>query len=160
PPHEAAWTAAALGPVNERSGDYVNPFLPQIHERLQPLVAAVDFERNVLERVVPDVAVLGSDLGGMREQHDIVVIIAKAHEGHLPAPKRPAPGQREPQDVPVPRQRAVEIRNMDADMPDATDRESLCHFAFLLLAVFVPANTEHGATCAVERRFLILKVLR
>src|SRR5262249_12918817 len=132
-PHEAAWTTATLGSVNERSGDNFNPFLSQIHESLQPLVAAVDFECDVLERVVPGATVLGSDLGGVREQHDIVVIVVKAHEGHLPRPKWPPPGQREAQNVPVPRQRAVEIRNMDTDMPDATDRESLRHVACLLV---------------------------
>src|SRR5215475_2045982 len=48
---------------------------------------------------------------------------------------------------------------MDTDMADATDRESLRHVAFLLVAALVPANTEHGVTSTVER-FLILKILR
>src|SRR5689334_16837172 len=46
---EAAWPIAPLRSMNQGSLDNMDSLLAQIGERLQPLVATVDFQRNMLK---------------------------------------------------------------------------------------------------------------
>src|SRR5262245_31817020 len=132
---QGARPVAAFGAVDQWTLLDLDALLAQVVKCLQPFVAAVHLERDVLQRVVASIAVLGGHFGRVCEEHDIVVLLVEPHEGHLAAARRPAARQCEPEDVPVPGQRAVHVGNMDADVPDAADGEALAHGALSLLAI-------------------------
>src|SRR5882724_7508384 len=103
PPKSVPRAATALRSMDERPLDNLDALATQVCKGLQPLVSIADLQCDVLEGVVAGITVFLGDGGRMGEQDDVVVVVIEAHEGHRPGlAHRPAPRQREPQDVAIP----------------------------------------------------------
>ena len=104
-------------------------------ERLEPILARIDLEGDVIEAGGLALGGVGQDdarlprVLGQFEENDVVMLVVDAHEADRPAEVRrpPAPGQLEAQHLAIEREGAVDVADVNADVPDAIETNSHAH---------------------------------
>src|SRR6516162_6682149 len=120
---------ASLGAMHVGTPDDLDPARTHVVEGQEPVFPRVDLEGNVIEAgaLAPrGIARRDAGLSGVLrqlEQHDIVVFVVNAHEAHgsPDVGGTPTPRDLETQHLAIEVDGAIDVADLDADVPDAIE---------------------------------------
>src|ERR1051325_3030149 len=127
-------------------------------EREQPVLARVDLERDVIETGCGAHAGVGERhagllrVGGELEQHHVVMLVVDPHEADRAAEVRraPASGDLEAEHAAIEFDRAVDVADVNADMPDTTEANGHAVPLWALARLRVACGKEYSGSPSGE----------
>jgi hypothetical protein len=146
---------AALRAVHVGPADDLDAAVAHVIEREQPVLTRVDLESDVIDagcRAMPRVDERNAGLLrvlGKLEQDDVVMFVVDAHEADRTAELRRAPvsGHLEAEHLAIKLDRAADVADMNADVPDPAEANG--HGCPLCLRA---RTCRTGRSCSVIRR--------